>query len=76
LDDTVQNYPPEEATGFKFNDYNGDALLGTVRAACREWVQSESWEAMMVRGMEKNFSWEASAAEYSRLYLRLHPSAA
>jgi starch synthase len=69
LDDTV-----DELTGFKFHDYNENALLGTVRAACRAWEDRESWEAMMVMGMQKNFSWAASAAEYSRLYGALHPS--
>ena len=64
-----------EQTGFKFADYNEYALLGQVRAACRAWEDGESWEAMMVRGMEKNFSWAASAAEYSRLYGALHLSA-
>jgi starch synthase len=64
LDDTV-----DAETGFKFYDYNEYALLGTVRAACRAWDEDrDSWEAMMMRGMRKDFSWTASAAEYSRLY--------
>jgi len=69
LDDTV-----DASTGFKFNDYNEHALLGTVRAACGAWLDKESWQEMMVRGMRKNFSWAASAAEYSRLYGALHLS--
>jgi starch synthase len=66
LDDTV-----DESTGFKFYDYNGDALLWAVRTACEAWEDSDSWTAMMLRGMAKNYSWEASAAEYSRLYRAL-----
>jgi starch synthase len=73
LDDTVQAEPPDEATGFKFSDYNGRALLGSVRAACRAWEERAGWSAMQVRGMRKDFSWGASAAEYSRLYRGLHP---
>jgi starch synthase len=69
LDDTV-----DESTGFKFHDYNEYALLGTVRAACRAWEDRVGWGEMMVRGMRKNFSWAASAAEYSRLYGALHLS--
>ena len=69
LDDTV-----DSQTGFKFADYNEYALLGQVRAACRVWEDGEPWEAMMVRGMEKNFSWAAAASEYSRLYGALHLS--
>ena len=67
LDNTV-----DAETGFKFHDYNEYALLGTVRTACRAWEDRKSWEAMMIRGMGKNFSWAVSAAEYSRLYARLH----
>jgi starch synthase len=68
LDDTI-----DESTGFKFSDYNGMALLEAIRAACRAWADRKAWSAMMVRGMRKDFSWTASAAEYSRLYCKLHP---
>ncbi len=68
LDDTI-----DESTGFKFTDYNGEALLEAIRAACRAWKNREAWTAMMVRGMQKDFSWAASAAAYSRLYRKLHP---
>ena len=67
LDDTI-----DESTGFKFYDYNGRALLEAIRAACLAWEDRERWTAMMVRGMRQNFSWAASAAEYSRLYRDLH----
>ncbi|HWE48979.1 MAG TPA: glycogen synthase GlgA [Bryobacteraceae bacterium] len=70
LDDTIDN-----STGFKFLDYNGVALLDAIRAACSAWEDREGWTAMMVRGMQKDFSWTASASEYSRLYSRLHPAA-
>ncbi len=73
LEDTVENWPPESATGFKFNDYTGQALLGTVRAAVHAWADRDAWTAMMVRGMNKDFSWEAAARGYSRLYSALHP---
>jgi starch synthase len=73
LDDTVQAEPPGEATGFKFYDYNGRALLGSIRRACKTWEDTETWTGMQVGGMQKDFSWGASAGEYSRLYRRLHP---
>ena len=68
LEDTITGGPSAEATGFKFVDYNGMALLETVRQACREWENRAAWAAMMARGMRKDFSWKASAAKYSRLY--------
>lgn len=66
LDDTI-----EEETGFKFREYSGSALLDAIRAALAAYRDKKSWREMMVNGMKKNFSWNASAAEYSALYRRL-----
>jgi starch synthase len=75
LDDTVIDPPldgrVEGATGFKFLDYNGKALMDAILRACRLWEDRDAWTAMMVRGMQKDFSWRASAAEYSRLYAEI-----
>jgi len=76
LDDTIIDQNQPDSTGYKFNDYTGGALLGTTRAACYEWHDREAWTAMMLRGMKKDFSWAASAVEYSRLFQSLHPWAA
>lgn len=75
LDDTVQAWPAEDATGFKFFDYNGGALLHSIREACGLWEDRKEWRSMMVRGMQKDYSWTASAVEYSKLYRDLHPAA-
>ena len=66
LDDTI-----EEDTGFKFEEYSGQALLEAVRAAVRAFSDPDGWRDRMRRGMEKDFSWKASAAAYSALYRRL-----
>jgi len=66
LDDTI-----EPGTGFKFWQYSGDALVGALHAAREAFANPEGWQAMMLAGMAKDFSWRASAAEYSRLYQRL-----
>ena len=71
LDDTITSSPPAQATGFKFSDYNGKALLGAIRQACVGWQDRKVWTTMMVRGMRKDFSWMASAGEYSDLYAKL-----
>jgi starch synthase len=68
LEDTIKAAPAPDSTGFKFHDYNGEALLEAVRQASRSWTRRKDWTAMMVRGMQQDFSWIASAAEYSRLY--------
>jgi starch synthase len=66
LDDTI-----EDGTGFKFRDYSGDALLETVRMALKAYQDPNQWIQRMRRGMEKDFSWSASAGEYVELYRRL-----
>ncbi len=66
LDDTIG---PE--TGFKFWDYAGWALLSAVDHAIGTYADPEKWIEMMKRGMRADFSWDASAAEYSALYRRL-----
>ncbi|MEO7652811.1 MAG: glycogen synthase GlgA [Bryobacteraceae bacterium] len=61
----------EEGTGFKFSEYSGVAMLAAVREALEAFRNREEWLAMMKRGMRKDFSWRASAAEYSKLYREL-----
>jgi starch synthase len=59
LEDTV-----DAQTGFKFRD----DLAGAVAIALKELQDRKTWTARMRRGMAKNFSWDASAVEYQRLY--------
>jgi starch synthase len=66
LDDTI-----DEATGFKFADYNGGALLTAIRDACHAWEDPDGWEERMALGMRRDFSWAPSARAYSALYERL-----
>ena len=41
-------------------------------ARAREaFADTEAWQAIMLAGMAKDFSWNVSAAEYARLYERL-----
>lgn len=71
LDDTVQNFEPGtgEGTGFKFWDYSAGALLGTLRWALGVYaLDPASWERLQKRGMRQDFSWDASARNYVRVY--------
>jgi len=68
LHDTV-----DESTGFKFYEYSSRALLDALRAAVAVYGRREVWQAMMLRGMAKDFSWAASAAQYAALYRSLTP---
>ncbi len=66
LDDTIN-----EGTGFKFREYSAPALMSAIREASAAFENRAEWEAMMRRGMQKDFSWRASAAEYAALYRKL-----
>jgi starch synthase len=59
LEDTVN-----DRTGFKYRD----DLAGAVQDALGEFQDGERWTARMRRGMAQDFSWDASAIEYQRLY--------
>ncbi len=66
LDDTI-----DEGTGFKFREYSAPALLAAIREASAAFEDRPGWEALMRRGMQKDFSWRVSAAEYAALYRKL-----
>jgi starch synthase len=73
LDDTIEHWDPRtgKGTGFKFTDYNGEALLLTIKEALRAFRDQRSWQQLMRNGMSKDFSWNASAKEYIRIYERV-----
>lgn len=66
LDDTIQ-----EDTGFKFGDYSVASLFDSLRTALGAWQSRDTWVERMRRGMAKDYSWRASAVEYSALYRHL-----
>jgi len=66
LDDTI-----DENTGFKFKPSTSEDLLDAVRSALAAFGRKDLWNGMMKLGMGKDFSWQASAAEYAALYRRL-----
>jgi starch synthase len=70
LDDTVQNFDPKtrQGTGFKFEPYDGHALLDCIRAALKAYRDMKAWHVVQANGMAKDFSWKASAAAYVTLY--------
>ena len=73
LDDTIEPWDPRsgEGTGFKFTDYTGEALLLTIKQALQAFRDQTSWQVLMRNGMAKDFSWNASAKEYVRVYERV-----
>jgi starch synthase len=72
LADTVRNLDPAtgEGTGFTFVDYSPQALLGTLRWALSIYQDRDLWRRMQLAGMQQDFSWDASAREYGKVYER------
>ena len=70
LDDTIEPFDPVNGrgTGFKFSDYTGPALLAALREALAAYADRAAWRRLQANGMAKDFSWNASALEYGRLY--------
>ncbi len=70
LDDTVQNFDAgtKQGTGFKFEEYNGPALVDCVRRAIATYRDAVTWRVVQTNGMAKDFSWKASAASYVTVY--------
>jgi starch synthase len=70
LDDTVQNFDTgtKQGTGFKFEEYNGPALLDCVRRAIATYRDADTWHILQANGMAKDFSWKLSAASYVTVY--------
>jgi starch synthase len=70
LDDTIEPFDLANGrgTGFKFSEYTGPALLAALREALATYADKAAWRRLQANGMAKDFSWNASALEYGRLY--------
>lgn len=74
LKDTVEPYNEytQTGTGFSFRNYNAHDMLHVIRYAKQTFDNDKpSWKGIMERGMDMNFSWNASAGRYEELYNRL-----
>ena len=74
LRDTVEPYNEYENTGcgFSFANFNAQEMADIVRYAYRvEHEQKAAWKELIYRAMGRNFSWNASAHAYEKLYDKL-----
>jgi len=73
LDDTIDPWDQrtKKGTGFKFQEYTGEALLRAIHQATQLYRDQDSWQKLMRNGMAKDFSWKVSAREYVRVYERV-----
>ena len=77
LADTVQNFDPAtgSGTGFTFDEYSPQALLGTLRWALSVFMDRKAWIRIQQAGMRQDHSWTASAGRYVEVYERAAASA-
>jgi starch synthase len=81
LADTITDCTPETladgtATGFIFGPFSPAAFLESVRRAVDYYEhRPDCWCQLMTNGMQQDWSWDRSAAEYERLYTAARESA-
>jgi starch synthase len=59
-----------KGTGFTFIDYTPSALLGALGRALELFENRPAWRRIQRAGMREDFSWDASAREYVKVYER------
>lgn len=69
LADTVVDLDQgQESTGFVFEQYGPQALLGAVERARKAFGEREEWAQLVARAMSRDFSWDRSAETYEEVY--------
>jgi starch synthase len=56
------------ATGFVFDDFSVDGLLGAVERMQALWRRPKDWTLVQRRAMRSDCSWEPAARQYLDLY--------
>ena len=74
LSDTVRDVNPStgDGTGFTFDAYSAEALLGTLRRALHAYRHPAAWRRIQAAGMQQDFSWDVSARHYAAAYERAY----
>jgi len=72
LADTVvdADRDPVRGRGFTFERYDAEELKDAISRALAAYADRPRWNAIVLRGMEQDYSWEASARTYVSLYER------
>ncbi|GMI96302.1 STARCH SYNTHASE 1, starch synthase 1 [Hibiscus trionum] len=75
LRDTVENFSPYagdgsgEGTGWTFSPLTKESMLEALRTAIMTYRDHKStWEALMRRGMLRDFTWETAAIQYEQVF--------
>ena len=70
LYDSIKSYNEftGQGNGFTFTNYNAHDMLYTLRRAVQYYRQKDFWAGFVKRVMAVDFSWQASSAEYIKMY--------
>jgi starch synthase len=70
LDDTIEQWSPENntGTGFKFYGTSSYEFLVALRWAMITFQNKETWATLQRNGMAQDFSWERAAKQYVAVY--------
>jgi starch synthase len=68
LADTVKDVSEPGGNGFKFSSYSAADLTAAVRRALELFRKPGEWRKIQQNGMKLDFSWDASAREYVKVY--------
>ena len=68
LEDTVKDASEPGGNGFKFDGYSPADLVATVLRALDLFRKPKEWRKIQQNGMKLDFSWDASAREYVKVY--------
>ncbi len=68
FDATPANVLADVATGFVFHQYSASALAVAFDRMLVAYSDQEAWHRMVRTGMQQDFSWDRSAAEYEQVY--------
>ncbi len=73
LEDSVQEFDPVtgQGTGFKFKGDNPVEVMAVIRKALHFFPLKDLWRNLQKNGMEKDFSWNQTVAEYLDLYKKI-----
>lgn len=73
LKDTIVDYDtdPKKGNGFVFEEYNPQVLLNTIKRAIKTYQNKKTWQSLVKRAMNCDYSWASSAKEYVKIYKKL-----
>ncbi len=73
LDDYVKDVvkDPQEGTGVHFQVFTADGLIAGVDSARKVYKNPTTWKQLVGRCMRQDFSWKATAEEYTKAYRRV-----